>query len=100
MNTDNKHSMTTRAKAYDKAYAEAFDEAFAKARQEKKMKKQEKDSETHLVLAMFTTTMSDLFGNIVSCKKELSKLFISNTCDGFFSEGADKKGSKSTLGAL
>ena len=41
MNTDNKHSMTTRAKAYDKAYAEAFAEAFAKARQEKKMKKQE-----------------------------------------------------------
>lgn len=35
-----------------------------------KMKKQEKDSETHLVLAMFTTTMSDLFGNIVSCKKD------------------------------
>lgn len=41
MNTDNKHSMTTRAKAYDKAYAEAFAEAFAKARQEKKMEEQE-----------------------------------------------------------
>jgi len=31
-----------------------------------KMKKQEKDSELHMVLTMFTSTMSDLFSNIIS----------------------------------
>ena len=33
-----------------------------------KMKKQEKDSEIHMVLSMFTSTLCDLFGNIVSCE--------------------------------
>ena len=32
-----------------------------------KMNKQEKDGEIHMVLSMFASTMSDMFGNILVC---------------------------------
>lgn len=38
-----------------------------------KMKKQEKNTEIHMVLAMFTTALSDLFDNILSCESSNTK---------------------------
>lgn len=42
------------------------------------IKKQEKNNEMHMILEMFTATLTDIFGNIVSCNPEdVSKFVVS-----------------------
>jgi hypothetical protein len=52
-------------------------EAYFMSKIKQKMKKQEKDGAINMILTMFTTIMSDLFGNIVNDKINFETYFNS-----------------------